>query len=622
MSNNKDDIFAPPSKQELDSIFSAPSKEELAALQPKEEPGTLHDLGLGAAQGASLGFADELEGGVKAGAAKLTGEKGDLLDLYRKYQQLAQKDYDEAKFRSPYAYGAGEIGGGVAGFALAPGSGLAKLGAVGAEKALAGAAGESLLGKLASKGAGQAVEALPGSLAFGAGTSKGKLLGANSEEQKQLIKDTLESGATGSLVGAGLGAAGTAANASTAKISDLLNKYTKESPYLRQAKMAFGMGKEGTNLTKGSTREAMSESATDSAKKLMGGIEKADSSLGQDVGNSLKKANDSGLLLDLNDELTAQAGRIDDYFSRNPDVPVDSKMKQVLTSITNRDKTDLTPIEAKALKDQANQLIDTLKGIQTEGAVFTRKLAFDFKNSLDNALKENIPEYAEASRKFSDFRTSVPETIVNKDIPSEYSNFSMGKAKAADENLFSASKSMFERSQLRGESNKVETETFVKLARNLRGLEKSNPEAIKKMGFANAEEAINAIRNSSDKEAMLRQVYGVEPRGGLKHSLTTETLGYGMGLANKAGLAAKSIDKMSSSLFKAPSEQLQSLAGRLKADPAGARYGEALENAINSKNDNLKNAALFSILQNPDLRLHLENEPDNNPSGDSYGQQK
>lgn len=43
----------------------------------------LQSAGLGAAQGATLGFGDELEGGVKALAGKASGSPRDLKDLYQ-----------------------------------------------------------------------------------------------------------------------------------------------------------------------------------------------------------------------------------------------------------------------------------------------------------------------------------------------------------------------------------------------------------------------------------------------------------------------------------------------------------------------------------------------------------
>ena len=74
----------------------------------------LQSAGLGAVQGATLGFGDELEGGAKALAGKATGSPRDLKDLYQEYRDMARQRNDIAKAQNPKSYLGGNLAGGLA----------------------------------------------------------------------------------------------------------------------------------------------------------------------------------------------------------------------------------------------------------------------------------------------------------------------------------------------------------------------------------------------------------------------------------------------------------------------------------------------------------------------------
>lgn len=74
-----------------------------------EEAGMLESAGVGALQGATMGFADEAEG-----AAKALGNEGDLVENYRKYRDLARKRTDEQENANPKSAFAGNLLGGAA----------------------------------------------------------------------------------------------------------------------------------------------------------------------------------------------------------------------------------------------------------------------------------------------------------------------------------------------------------------------------------------------------------------------------------------------------------------------------------------------------------------------------
>src|ERR1017187_398024 len=171
MPNNKDDLFAPPSKEEL-ALFAPPSAEEIAAakapqsltstigsnIASKVAPvidnstskladiskylgGKAVDTSMGVANGATMGLGSSIGGAISTGIdafgdkilpalnptadldekLKSQGfniEKPDysdpsvLLAAYRKNQQDTQGQFNEAKDRSPVVNTLGQMGGG------------------------------------------------------------------------------------------------------------------------------------------------------------------------------------------------------------------------------------------------------------------------------------------------------------------------------------------------------------------------------------------------------------------------------------------------------------------------------------------------------------------------------
>lgn len=145
---------------------------------PTEEPGILESLLRGGAQGATLGFADELTGAGQAGLEALTGKSPEesLMEKYQRARDESRKNYEAAETAHPTASFVGNIAGG-----LAPGL-------------LTGGIGEgATIASAAASGAGL------GALG-GLGTSKADL---TKGETTEAGKDVLAGGA----LGAGLGAA-------------------------------------------------------------------------------------------------------------------------------------------------------------------------------------------------------------------------------------------------------------------------------------------------------------------------------------------------------------------------------------------------------------------------------
>lgn len=146
----------------IDRVMRQATGMSAPAPAPKADaPGALMSGVLGASQGISLGFGDELEGGVRAAYNKLTGDQRPFSEVYNESVAIPRARNAAAKEANPIAFGVGELGGGVA----VPG-GLARVGIRGA---LSSAAGRGL----ASRTVAGAKEGAAYGAAYGAGTAEG-----------------------------------------------------------------------------------------------------------------------------------------------------------------------------------------------------------------------------------------------------------------------------------------------------------------------------------------------------------------------------------------------------------------------------------------------------------------
>ena len=71
---------------------------------------------------------------------------------------------------------------------------------------------------------------------------------------------------------------------------------------------------------------------------------------------------------------------------------------------------------------------------------------------------------------------------------------------------------------------------------------------------------------------------------------------------------AQKLANMGRALYSAPAETLNGLAQKLEANPALSMYGKALREGLQNGDSAKKNAALFTIMQNPNARALVEAE--------------
>lgn len=589
-----------------------------AQIQSEQDDQKLNALMSGAAQGSTFGFSDELGAGVDVALGK-GDNKASLADRWRQLQKQRESANTALEEQHPGYYMGGELAGGVASAALMPSLGGAKLvGAAGKLSPrlaafLAARAPASTAVKLAGKGAAGVIEGAPIGALYGLGSSENDM-----SRPTELAGDVVSGAGMGSLTGLGLNVA-----SQTGKMA--LNKakgFVDDTDFLRQLQSAYEYGEKGLNLGSSKVQDKISMVPGERAKQLVDKIMATDQELGQNVGNAISNAQTSGIKINVDPQLQATGSKIfSTLFVENPTLGqvLDPKSAKLLKTIAQREMGDLTPIEAKALRDELYGLSDKLAGFNSDQAHFAKKVGNELATALDQSLKGNIPEYKLAAQQFESFRRLVPENIMSQGAPSDLNKVYMGSLKNPELKLYESSKDMLKKAKLPGEAAAEQRATFEKLRLNLDELEKKNPVAMKKMG-GSSEQVANSLRKDADELAMIRQAQGFDPQEGVKgifggalSGLVTTGRGISMTASNKAGLVAKGVGqsepvKMSTKLFKAGNDQLMNLATKLKNSGSHSPLGDALENALMNKNEVAKNAVLFKLMQIPEYRNMLRSE--------------
>lgn len=276
---------------------AAPEEGE-AEIPPEKQVGGGRAALVGAGQGATFGFADELTApvaaaindpkslwqSIKAGGKALVGAEPTLEELQgdskygqdmQAYRDVAREEQKAAQEQHPIAYGTGMVAGGLA----APG-----LGAGAAMNATKG------MGLLARAGTGSVVGAGMGALG-GLGEAEGSL--------EERLPQAYESAKTGAAIGAAIPVAGAAINA-TRKLA----KASGELPVISETSGAFREGQKGNKLyTKKGQKEA-SDALSKVSGNLVEDVKGLSDDIGKKIGQNVEDANAAGKTLDLSDDVS------------------------------------------------------------------------------------------------------------------------------------------------------------------------------------------------------------------------------------------------------------------------------------------------------------------------------
>lgn len=659
----KDPRFATPTKEELGQSDESPSIGNnilhtalnsitpLAALIPKEDK---EDTLRGVASGASFGTAPMITGGLEAGKDILTGtDANKFLDLYRKHQLESSKEYKDAKDRSPMLYGAGQLAGGVASGALTAGaSAEAGAGLTGSELANLGALGLAKeTGKAALKGA--AVGAGIGGLQGGA-ESEGNL--DTLEGAKQLGSDALGGAEVGGAIGGVLSSAAPLAKVGLSGVAN--SEFVQNRPTFQQIFKSFKEGQAGTHIAETKPfLDTMQSQQTEDIRGITNTILNAENKLGAQLGDAIDSASQSGIKInpsqDLKDILTTStnaSGAKDlgliDLLPAKAKLVGAGNISKLTEGLKLLQQGNLDPKTAYNLRKQIMNITSNM-----EADPSLQKMLYNVGNMLKEDISNAVPNLKPLTQQFNQLRRAGTETLLAGGQPSEFADIWAGDLSNKDLALSKAVTNLLDTYSSPGTAKMGTRRAFGEMVSNLQKFDQANPGKLQELGL-DIPSLVNNVESKANDFTLVKQVLGYEPHSDpLSHGLSLLTGGTSntprgviMQQANTAGLAANKVSNalknvptgtlsnaavatytkdasspahdnstnlnelhdFSSALYKAPEDTLRKTADKLKSQPGVDHLGEALMKSIDNKNEAAKNAALFTILQNPQARAALQ----------------
>lgn len=587
------------------------------------------DTGRGIVQGGTLGFSDEIYGGVSASAQALKDlDASKWLENYRAAQQSSETANDAAKERSPWLYGGGELFGGLAAGAATAGAGLA---AAGTKVGLREAAkqGGKALAKEAAKiaAAGGTAGAIQG-----IGISKGNIDTDSGIEK--LKSDAIGGGLLGAGLGVGMAGAGAYLGPRLSKISQSLKGVAKEgaddSAFATQIGKAYNKGKTGEMVNQGTKyKKTSSKRFIADVKDTRSSILSADELLGLEQGEALAAATREGTKINVLDSAKQASEELKQLIGApatagGPAVQGSQEFlhasgatTKFIDSLQKFTQGELSPEAAWELR---NQVIEMAKKDTLPTGM--KEILTNLQHGIKQSLDESIPEFKAASKLTADFKAAVIDPLTGKGFSDKKGYLANMTPRAKDSKVTSSIKDIIKQTRKPGTMGEEAQDKLTMVLDNLTELEKNNPGTIERLGLGSVDDLERNILNKADEMAIKHQVVGYDPQSSPSTNiwslLTMGGAATGRGVviagANQAGRlvnkAGPTLAKISKAIYSAPEKSLYGVANGLKGS-GFEHLGGALEKALNEKNTYLKNAALFSILQNPDARLFI--------SGDDIG---
>lgn len=620
------------------------------------------DTARGVGQGLVMGAADELGGALSAlverpisyAIDKFQGvpedmaglsEESNLLDRYRKSQQDIQKELELSQERSPWLYGGGQIAGGVT-------SGGAISGALGIGKAAPGAAkladiardeGKlSALGTLLGRGFKSYGQALPLIAAEGALSSKEGGL-TSIPEAEQLGEDVIGSALFGLPAVFGMQAvsdvAAPMASTSAGALKQKIQGIVEDTPLLRQMKVSYGYGTQGINPKSQSATLSTDLGAAGNitqldnqrTSKLLDEVYAAKDKIGSEVSNSLNKAESLGKFVDIGQDTKEALTQVQALASKYPEIASNPRASQIFDKIATGNNK-VTPTEAKDLIDYMDAYIGKFKSATniTPAEQGILSSLYENRQKFSNTLKIAIPEYGQASERYSEFMKLVPETIIAGSRPVGIKDEFFGTINNQDQRLFDQIKKLNQGTTREGSATQPVRESFVNTIKGLKEFELQETNRLAKGQISDsafsrtAKEIEEEIKKNSDDAVARGSMDALSPHTGVATTFAKVLTGTGetgramsLSSANIAGRVANKIgksgqnnpiSKVTSSIYRAPQETTLALSQKLKTVPGLEKYGKSLEEALNSPDSNRRNQVLFTIMQNPQARLFVNEE--------------
>jgi hypothetical protein len=601
-------------------------------------------MAAGAAQGATMGFSDEIEAAGRAAILDpvkqaVSLQVPDMLSMpekYREYKKMRQDANKKLAEESPIAYLGGEVLGTVATTPIIPSLGGAKLVSAAGKLSPKVAAFLARKSPQAIETAVKAGELTPeaAELALKSGLTS-KILGAAGRDTIQSLPIGAVSGfgyseadrpaelAMDTLVGAGMGGVAGAVTGGGAGIigeggKKLLEKLG-DYDYGRVLKQGFKYGAKHLPIGESSVKDKLAGISEQRAKDLLTRFEDARKYVGEKIRGTIDQAQKNNTRININSEFLPEFNKYMGEFLDNKTLEglIEPKTKKFIEILGNT-TGDLTPVDAIALRDALGNSIQNLKISPNPVDKKSLNAAIKIQNILNKSIGKSVPDYAKYAKQFDELHNALPELIMSKGIDPDITGMYYGSLKNPELKFVETAEPMFRLGQMSGTDADKARRTLYKVRKNLNQLEESQPETVQKITRGlSAEDYGNKLRGQADELAMFHHAGGMTPndppdlwsKGYEAFSrLATGSKAPTLGAFHTAGkVAGSNVVKTGKNVLNISNDKLIKMSQYLKSKggPLGT-YGEKLEQALNNKQDTAKNAIIFAMLQNETYRNALK----------------
>jgi hypothetical protein len=569
---------------------------------------------------------EKLAGGVGALGDVVTGDnplpKSLSLDEIKAFGKRMGVSYDEAKKfaekykqteeqRSPYLSTAGQLGGGlVGGGALMKGVGAVApaLSELGSGKAVGNALGVAEegggLGGVAARTGAKAVEGAPLGAVYGLDNAQG----GNTQEK-------LEGAGKGALMGsgvgllAGLGYEGGKALKGAYEASKTLGNSNQTA---RQLNLARQVAREGVTTPTGEKITSIysqpmgqggamdiTKSADDTAKAATDKLYGARKGLQTQYGDVLDQLDEQGVTLTPKSDDLLAINQTQNTLQDLPGLFGDRGQIQQTRDLLNKfQQGSLLPSEAKQLQMNLRKAAgnSSAKNLGAEQSKIESAV-----DGLTDHLN-NLPEpqnggqsYQDVNDLYRDYSGTMGSLANKGEIDPNYVDKWVSDLNNRSD-IKKVMSQMIDFVQKPGSSGDEKRLVLEKVANHFNDLEKSQPGFLKSQGvdFNTIKKNINDM---SDLVNLSKQARLDRP----ETNPISRALGAASPLAaTVVGKAETAVPRFTKQLFNLPNETLRSITPDLPE-----HVSSALTNAINTGDQAKRNAVLFSIVQNPDLRKRI-----------------
>jgi hypothetical protein len=614
---------------------------------------TIDDTAVGAVQGATLGAADEIGGGISAllekglgyipgtGAhktkeanAKLGIPDESFGETYRGYQKSSEKAFKDAGDRSPVFNTLGNIGGSVAtgiGVGGLLGIGNTAKGTKSVYDIYQNQGKMKALMELGKRGGTSALKATPAMAVESALVSEGNF--DNEQTREKLGEDVLSGVAFGIPTMLGLNGiteiAAPAAKAGLNAVDEKFGNFVKDNPFMRKYGIGVKYGENGIKPTTEAGLNMLEGQQIDRTKGMLDNVYTADKTLGKAVGKSIEDATTSGTRLDINKPVTKALTALNFSYNTFQDMAESARGRHIFEKIQKNMGGDVSPAEAKGLLDDVDAFIGKFNASKhrTTAEEATLSTLNKVRKELSDQMKKDIPAYGAAAERFTEFRRLVPETILSKERPAEITDIFMGNLRNSDQKLYDSLNDLQLGATSQGSGSSNIRKAFGNAQVGMKEFEANEATrnaALQAQGLApnvnplvqSADEFTNQTKQFSDEANFLKDVQTVKSPFVTGQNLvsTVGQLGHSGALSTSllVGRAKKPLVNLGRKAYNMPAEKLSALAAEMKASPKLKILGQALEDGLANGDQAKKNAAIFSILQNPEASLYFSNDEEDN----------